>query len=679
MTSHSRTRQWPGSQPRRASLYGRRVARRRFGPGRRIGLLTSLLLVLLSVAALGTFAYSDRLTRNLDPIPLPADTLVYDRAGSLIADVHAGGATRIPVPLAAIAPPVQQAIVAVEDRNFWSEGSVDWRRVAAAAAYDVAHRNADQGASTITEQLAKVLYLDDHKTLERKANEMLIGAAIASRSSKADVLDEYLNDVYFGHGATGIEAASRVYFGRAANQLDLAQASLLAGLPNAPSELDPLVNPAGAAARQQVVLASMVTSGVITEEQATAASQEKLVYADGSSDNVNAYPDFDARVAAQLQATLHVNPATAGLTVRTTLDPQLQTTAVKAVHDHVLADRRQHATDGAAVSVDPATGEVLAYVGDAGPQAPGNQIDMAAQPRQPGSTMKIFTYSEAIAERKVTETTPICDCPLTLPNGGTPYTVHDYSGGYLGVLPLRAALGNSLNIPAVRVEQTVGQPAVVNVARSLGVTALGQDPASYGPSLTLGAYPVPLWETAQAYTALADGGIYHPVTFVTSAKDSSGRELLPAPAPGRQALDPGVAFIMNDILSTDRNRAIEFGLGSDLTVSGHRVASKTGTTNDNKDALTVGWTPRLLTAVWVGNTDDSPMNGVVGALGAAPIWHQIEASGLASGDSWPSPPDDVYSMWSGGAQAWYLNGTEQSDLLPLGGSGSSPTPPARRA
>jgi membrane peptidoglycan carboxypeptidase len=232
----------------------------------------------------------------------PADSLVYDRAGNLIADVHRPGETRIPVPLAAIDPDVQRAIVAIEDRNFWNEGAIDWGRLAQVAVYDVTHRDDPQGASTITAQLARLLYLNDEKTFERKIRELAIAQAMNARQSKTDILNQYLNDVYFGHGATGIEAASRVYFGVPASGLHLAQASLLAGLPNAPSRLDPLQHLDAARARQRLVLDAMARSGAISTAEADAAYQEKLKLANGEADNLNLYPEFTSRLTSRSPA-----------------------------------------------------------------------------------------------------------------------------------------------------------------------------------------------------------------------------------------------------------------------------------------------------------------------------------------------------------------------------------------
>jgi membrane peptidoglycan carboxypeptidase len=657
---------------RRRSLYPPQRRRRRVAPLLALPLLP--LIVLLSVGTLTSRFPAAALPGSARSFP--ADSLVYDRGGQLIADLHPPGQTRIPVPLAAISADELHAIVAVEDRNFWQEGAIDWGRLGQAAIYDVTHHAGAQGASTITEQLARLLYLNDEKTFERKLRELVIAHAMDSRMTKSEILDQYLNDVYFGHGATGIEAASRVYFGVSASQLDLAQASLLAGLPNAPSLLDPLQYPDAARARQRVVLDAMIRTRAISAAQADVAYQEKLQLASGRTDDLNLYPEFTSRVVQDVSSQVHQDPTTAGLSIKTTLDPGLQQAAEKAVQSRVAALARLHVSDGAVVSLDPQTGDVLAYVGNAGASHPGSNLDMASQPRQPGSTMKVVTYSQAIADKKVTMLTPVSDGPLTVPTGGgadgsQPWVVHDYDNGSHGTVPVAVALGNSLNIPAVRVEQQVGVANVVQLARGLGITALSNAPSSYGPSLTLGTYPVPLWQLAQAYGAVAAGGTLHPSRFVVSVTDTGGRELLPAARAGAGVLDPGAAFVMNQMLSDDSNRALVFGRGSALVVGGHTVAAKTGTTSNNKDALTVGWTPHLVTAAWVGNADNSAMDGVAGAMGAAPLWHSVMAAGLgSSSDSWPAAPANVHSLYWNGRQGWFLDGTSPPQSTQGGGQAS---------
>ena len=589
-----------------------------------------------------------------------ADSVVLDRTGAEIADLHPPGATRLPVPLSSIAPSLQKAIVDVEDRHFWSEGAVDVGRLAGAALRDTG--GAGQGASTIPMQLVKLRYLNDNGTLSYKLEQIGLAQRLVDGTPKPVILDDYLNDVYFGSGATGVQAAAHRYFGIDATSLSLAQVALLAGLPNAPSANDPLTNPDAARARQLQVLAAMVSAGDVSTADASAAAGEPLRYAGYDIDDIDAAPAFVARAAQQVASSLHVDPTTAGLRITTTLDIAKQQYAQQSVAQQVAQLGPLHVTDGAAVEIDPRSGDVLAYVASAGASVPGGQIDMAAAPRQPGSSFKLFTYATALATAKVSMVSQVLDGPISLPTGGgasgtQPYSPLDYDRSWHGPQPIERALGNSLNAPAIRTELVTGIPSIVATARALGVTTLTQPPQSYGPSLTLGTYAVPLWEMAQAGSVFASSGTLHHARFVLNIvrSDRSQRDLsLPR---AQQVLDPQVAFLMNDMLSNDANRAIEFGSGGLLTVPGHQVAAKTGTSEDFRDNVTVGWTPQLVTATWVGNTDDSAMHGTTGITGAAPIWHEIMAHELSGDDAWPAPPAGLQSQSTQFGVAFFLAGT----------------------
>ena len=661
-----------------------------------LGLATGLLvllgsLVLLPTSALATAA-AGMVAQAAGTLPaphqFPVDSLVYDRSGQLLADVHVPGTSRLPVALQDVSPALVRATVDVEDRNFWTEGAIDPVRLVAAAWHDVRYGSSLQGASTITQQLAKVTYLSDAPTIARKLRELFVASHLEQSLTKNQILQAYLNNIPYGHGAVGVEAAAQTYFNTTAAKLDVAQSALLAGLPDAPSQLDPINHPTDAKQRQQLVLDAMVRAGDITAAEAASAFKEPLHFASGATDNVNSQPAFVARALQQATVGTKINPATAGLTVMTTLDSHLQSLAQQTVTDQVRGLANLQVTDGALVSIDPATGDVLAYVGGAGPGAPGSQIDMAAVPRQPGSSFKLFTYSTAIQERKVTMLTPVYDGPFSLPTGGgpsgnQPWTVHDYDLRYHGVLPVEMVLGNSLNIPAVKIELLAGIPNIVETARSMGVTTLTKPDSSYSPSLTLGAYPVPLWEMAQAATALASGGELHPARFVSSVKDAGGHELLKPAAP-RRVLDAGTVFIMNQMLGDDSNRVMEFGARSALTLPNHIVSAKTGTTNDFKDNLTIGWTPHLVTATWVGNADDHAMQGTTGVTGAAPIWHAFMLAALqGQPDDWPAAPADVFPTEYGGRRGYLLRGSSVQYVpelvrgAPAPKPSASPTPSAK--
>lgn len=640
--------------------------KRRLRPRHRLRVaISAIVFVVLFVLVGGNQIAVTLIDSTVGQLPtaraLPADSLLYDRTGILLEDLHPNGSSRIPVALNQISPYVQQAIVAVEDRKFWSEGPVDVPRLIQSAVYDLKGSNL-QGASTIPMQLAKALYLQDNLSLQYKIEEITLGSKLVSELSKPTILDEYLNDIFFGEGATGIQSAALVYFNKNASQLDLAQSAMLAGLPNAPSSLDPVIYPANAKARQLVVLQAMVRNLDITQAQEVAAYNEKLVLASNSVLNLNRVPAFDARVADQVATTLNVDPTTAGLTIHTTLLYALQLDAQQITDQQIAAIRDLNVTDGAVVSILPDSGQVVDYVSNAGANVPGAEFDMAATPRQPGSTFKTFTYPTLFSEREGTMLTPILDGPLCLPTGGgsngeSAWCPLDYSQSWAGILPLDQAFGNSLNIPAIRAELQAGIPNIVDFARKLGVTTLTQPDSSYTPSMTLGTYPVPLWEMAQADATYADGGVYHPATFVQSV-DSNGKNVWPPPPPGVQMVDPGVAYIIDSILTNNNNRYLEFGVGP-LVVPGHSVVAKTGTSENFKDNLTIGWTPHLLTATWVGNTNDSAMVGTTGVTGAAPIWHDVMVDGLGNGsDGWPkTPPSDIQAEYYNGQTGWFLDGT----------------------
>src|SRR5438132_5074607 len=434
-------------------------------------------------------------TSNLSTARLPLSTRIYDRTGTiLLAEIHQGSERRHIVPLSQVAPSMREATIAVEDRTFYQHGGLNLLRTGQAGLDDLIHLRLNQGGSTITQQLVKNIYLSGHRSVLRKLDEAILAVEIEHQYSKAQILEAYLNRIYYGNRSYGVEAAALAYFGKPASQLSLAEASFLAGLPQAPTELDPITNFNGAKARQRVVLDAMVRNHAITPSQADAAYAQKLRPQKASTaDDVKA-PGFVHWVAAQLEKTYGGQLVkNGGLTVITSLDWNLQSIAERQVREKVMALQGQHVTDGALVALDPATGAVLAMVGSAGADVPGGQYNMAIIPRQPGSSFKIFTYTAAIESQKFTMGSWVRDEPINVRLGdGSTYTPHNYDGRYHGWQPIPAALGNSFNIPAVKVELGTGTDHVVDVARRMGVETLTQPATSYQPSLTLGGYEVPL-------------------------------------------------------------------------------------------------------------------------------------------------------------------------------------------
>ena len=604
-------------------------------------------------------------TSNLSTARLPLSTKIYDRTGTvLLAEIHQGSDRRHVVPISAVAPPMRQATVDIEDRSFYQHGGVSVLSVLRAGFQDLVHLRIEAGGSTITQQLVKNIYLSQDRSVLRKLDEAILALEIEHQYSKSQILEAYLNRIFYGNQSYGVEAAAQTYFGKPASQLTVAQASFLAGLPQAPSELDPYTNFEGARARQRLVLDAMVKAHDLTSAQAaTAFAQKPALQPRSTQEDVKA-PHFVHWVAAQLEKAYGDELLQkGGLTVITSLDWHLQSIAEQQVRQQVAALQGHHVTDGAMVAIDPKTGAVLAMVGSAGSNVPGGQYNMAILPRQPGSSFKLFTYTAAIESGKYTMGSWIQDEPIRVRlSDGSVYQPHNYDGAYHGWLPIPYALGNSLNIPAVKVEMGTGIDRVVDTARRMGVTTLKQAPSSYQPSLTLGGYDVPLIDMATGASTLASQGTRRQPQGVLKIISHDGQTLYSydPQANGQQALSPQVSFIMGQMLSDDRNRALEFGSGSDLVIRGHTVAAKTGTTSDFKDNLTIGYTPNLAVAVWVGNADDSPMQNVTGILGAAPIFHGFMQEALAGQpDSWFAVPGGLTTTNVNGYTAYLIPGTEQ--------------------
>jgi 1A family penicillin-binding protein len=581
-------------------------------------------------------------------------TRLLDRTGRLIYELPDPlGGRRRPVPLAAIAPSLRHATVAVEDASFYTNSGVDARGVLRAAWTNLRSGRIVAGGSTITQQLARGFLLDPElarqQTLERKLQEAVLALKLGAAYSKDEILELYLNQTYYGGMAFGVEAAARLYFGKPASDLSLAESALLAGLPQAPSRYDPRVDPQAALARRSQVLAAMMSQGVISAEQRAEADAEPLQLAAGSQ--LMRAPHFALYVLDQLAEELGPDAAArGGLTITTTLDLGLQEVAQELLRRQIAQLSRSgngrpdhQARNGAVVVLDPSDGAILAMVGspDFGDAASQGQVNAALARRQPGSAIKPLTYAAAL-ERGWTPATVINDVPTSFPTReGRPYAPQNYDRAFHGPLSLREALATSSNIAAVRTLEAIGIPALLEIAGRLGITSLGRDSGRYGLALTLGGGEVTLLELTAAYGAFASGGQrVEPLAIL----EVGGRRLPTAddrtPATGdRQlyvaeaaqvlsvadrprALDPRIAYLIADILSDPYARLRAFGSGGTLDI-GRPAAVKTGTTTDWRDNWTVGFTPDRVVGVWIGNADGRPMEQVSGITGAAPVWRQV--------------------------------------------------------
>lgn len=587
------------------------------------------------------------------------DVVITDRNGAVLADVGNNGNHRLIVPIDKISPWMIKATVAVEDKNFYTNQGFDLAGIIRAALTDYRSGALTSGGSTITQQLAKQLFLSPDKTWQRKIKELALAYELDQNYSKDQILELYFNWTYYGSQAYGIQAAAQTYFQKDASQLDLAEASMLAGLPQAPTAYDPNLYPDAAKARQQVVLQSMVRNGYITAAQEQQALAEPLNI--HPLVNNNLAPHFVNYVLQELEK-LGYAPGGEQIVVTTTLDLKTQQIAEKVVKNNLAANKYRDPKgklQSAMVAMDPRTGEILAMVGSSDyNNSVGGQINLATTPRNPGSSIKVFTYAAALNNRKATMDTKILDDPARyyVP-GYAPYYVQNYIPVGYGWQPLKYAFPNSLNISAVKTEMAVGIPNLIAFDRNVGVfprypngTPDGDstaNPALYTPPLTLGSYPITLLEEDTGLSTIADLGVYHSAEAILKINDATGKTLYTAnpEKTRRQAFDAGAAYIEAQILSNDKNRALVFGLNTPLHLPDRHAAAKTGTTDNFKDALTIGFTPTLASVFWVGDIgpEQSVMQqGSDGVYVAAPAWHEFMEQALkGQPDQWYQAPPDV--------------------------------------
>ena len=634
-------------------------------PSLRPLLITILILGALTLLVLGVLAVGYvRIAAILPPPDELVDrantfktTIIYDREGNVIYEVFPQNAgRRTLVPLADISPHLINATLAVEDPNFYRHPGVDPVGIARAIYYILREDTVGPGGSTLVQQLVKLTYLSGERTLARKIKEAVLAIEINRRYPKDTILEIYLNHIFYGNLAYGIETAAQTYFGKPASELTLAEASLLAGIPQRPGDYDPYTQWEAARARQADVLRLMVEHGFITPAEATRAwrafdgkSPEEILAPRRADFR---YPHFVLMVRQELEATYGPEVVTrGGLRVYTTLDPKLQAAAEQAVREGIqrLAKRKAHASNAALVALDPNTGEVLALVGSAdyNNQAIDGQVNMAIAPRQTGSVIKPLDYLATfeMSEDYWTPATIILDEPTEFPNGPgrPPYRPRNYDGKFHGPVSVRSALANSYNIPAVKALQHAGIPALKGLAQRLGISTLTRD--DYGLSLALGSGEVSLLEMTNAFAAFANGGQRLEPHLILRVETQDGDLLADASQPYRvQAIEPAHAFLITSILSDRVARRPAFGQASRwLELPDRPVAAKTGTTNDVRDGWTIGYTPQIVAGVWVGNTDNSPMKGVSGVSSAAPIWRQfmIEAHKGLPVRPFQRPPDVI--------------------------------------
>jgi len=587
------------------------------------------------------------------------------------------------VPISQIPENTQHALVASEDKTFYTDPGFSVTSIARAFLADIFAGKIVQGGSTITQELAKNAFLTSSQNVLRKYQELVLAAELTRRFSKQDILELYLDSVYFGEGAFGIQNAAETYFGISAKNLDLAQSAILIGVLPAPSAYSPLSNsPDIAKERQKIVLQEMVEDGYITQDQETQAENESLTYNTNQTQTQSVIaPHFALYIRDQLFKQYGEERVIRdGFRVTTTIDRNLQEYAQQAVATQVKYLQYDHATNGAAVALNPKNGQILAMVGSYDWTDPKfGQTNMAITPRQPGSSFKPIIYGRAIEDHLITPATVLQDVKTTFPGK---YTPHDYDYSYRGNVTVRRALANSLNIPAVEVMEKVGVPNGIDQAQKMGITTL-QSASHYGLSFVLGSGEIPLLQMTNVYATFADQGVYHDTTGIIQIKDKYG-ETVTTPTNffsfliylnpyswfnnsgdqnNQQVISPDAAYLITSILSDNAARAEEFG--GALTIN-RTAAVKTGTTDDFKDALTLGYTPSFVVGVWVGNNNDKPMDSVAGSLGAAPIWRLIMEHYLIDtpNETFPMPSDIIteevcpYGQYTRQYMEYFIDGTQ---------------------
>jgi len=651
----------------------------------RLVVLLVITIPSLIITSPGYIAFANKLP---DPTQVtsgvPEDTLIYAADNkTLLADLHPPGYQSYYEPLSDMGTLLPEAVISIEDRNFYQEPGIDPQGIVRASVVDWQSRSTAQGASTITQQLVKLRLVGNQATLDRKMREALLAFEIERRYTKQEILEWYLNSVFFANTAWGTAAASKIYFHKETKDLDLAEASMLAGVIRGPTLYNPLISWSSAKQRQKIVLEAMIRDGKITASDAATAYTEDISPPKHMfmPENHVVAPAFVRYVTGLLVNQFGSDRTyTGGMRVVTTVNPALQLLGQRVVTDIIGSMRNRNVTQGALVAIDPTTGAIVTMVGSANPGDYGGQYNLAVwPPRNPGSSMKIFTYTAAIASGKYTMTTPIVDSRFTYrdPISGEAYSPVNYDGRTHGTCQLQACMGNSLNIPAVKVELGIGVSSVVQMARTMGAppyTGHGvdgngfpiytnDDPLnSYGPSLTLGGYGETPLQMATGASVLATQGLLRQPYAINLITRGGELVYMHPVDPGTRVLDARVAFIMQSIMSNDNNRAMIFGRNSLLTLAGRHIGVKTGTSDSFADAWTVGYTPHLVTAVWGGNANWNMKmtKGSDSYFVAAPMFHSYMGQALdlmGQGDEWYSEPAGLIHQTCKGQPAYYMPGT----------------------
>lgn len=641
----------------------------------------------------GLFAWYSRDLPRPDKVRRTSglSTVILDRNGEKLYDIFQE-ADRIPATWDEVPQYVKDATVAVEDKDFYKHQGLSTTGIIRALLSNIFSFGVMQGGSTLTQQLVKTVLLSQERTLPRKIKEAVLAIQIERKYSKNDILLMYLNEAPYGGTAAGVKAAAVDYFDKNIKDLSLVESAVLAGLPQSPSYYSPFTGDAKAyIPRAEHVLRRMREDGYITQAQEVQADNALPAVKFSSGGGELRAPHFVAYIKDLLIKQFGQKAVDqGGLTVTTTLDWKLQEKAQTAVKEEVDKAKKLKVSNGAAVVMDPKTGEILAMVGSkdySATDSSGLKYNVAVQAeRQPGSSLKPIIYAAALL-KGYTASTMLMDVDTKYPSGDPSkpeYNPKNYDGKFRGPMQMRYALGNSVNTIAVKMTALVGVKDILKLGYDMGISTW--DPTDemlkrVGLSLPLGGAEVHMLDEATAYSTLANAGKRMDPVAILKVTDTQGKVLFKyqQTAP-RQILDPGIAFIVSSMLSDNDARKEEFGSNSYLQIAGHTVAAKTGTTDDKRDNWTAGYTNDRVVITWVGNNDNSPMNQALasGITGAAPIWNRIMRAAIADKpDTAFVQPDNVTQMkidaFGGGLPVdgqptrdeYYLKGTEPNGQSPI--------------
>lgn len=591
----------------------------------------SVLLLLGTVAGLtAVYQYTIPDISSIRDYPFHLPTILYDRTGKQELYRLYGEENRVVIDHDAIPESIRLATIASEDAGFYSHHGVDPLSILRAIWANLRSGQIEQGGSTITQQLARALFLNNEQTFKRKIIEAILAIKIDRTLSKEEILDLYLNTIPYGSNTYGVEAASDMFFQKHAKDLTLDESALLAALPNAPTYFSPYKShESELQTRQENILEKMYILGFIDRAEHNLAQNAKTILRITPRKEAIIAPHFVFTVIDELKKTYSEEELrTKGFRVITTLDLDLQTAAEKAVRDGAAKNVARGASNAALVALDAKNGDILALVGskDYYDQSIDGNVNVTIEKRQPGSAFKPFAYATAFTKGFQPET-PLYDRPVNFgPDGsGKDYIPQNYDGKFHGLLTMRQALSMSLNVPAVQTLALAGIQDTIKLATDMGITTL-TDPKRYGLSLVLGGAEVRPLDMANAFSVFGQEGRTHDTRSIAKIIDRNDKEVpLLIPQESKQVLDPEVARKINSILSDNSARTPIFGPNSPLAFpAGVTVAGKTGTTQNFRDAWTVGYTPSIAVAVWAGNNDNHPMHpGADGIYVAAPIWRDF--------------------------------------------------------